>query len=963
MKNLFLLLPILFISVMASATLPPITGTTGICGGTSTTLSNATSGGTWTSSNTAIATVGASSGIVTGMASGTATISYTVGVDVAVTTVTVISSPPTTLGGCNNIGVGDTLNYGETFGCSMVSPTSYMFSTSNYSVASAVAWAVIGVAPGSVTVYMYGSTGCMVGTRNITVTPTRLISKITGNTILCPGNTATLANATAGGIWTSGSPSIATISTTGVTNAITPGYSAITYSLPATTVNCLTNVLVHQQPTPFAGPTSVCTGDSIVLSSSFIGYCTDVGLGGWFSSGDTSIAKNTGGKFKGINPGTVTITYTGYQSPGCTRTAVLTVNPASVAPITGAASVCVGASTTLTTSTPGGSWSSAAPGIATITSTGVVTGIVAGTATITYTINNVCGIHFGTAVVTVNPLPVAGTITGSSTVCAAASTAFTASLTGGVWSSSNTSISTVNVSGNVTGVAAGTALISYSVTNGCGIAIATKAITVNPLPVAGTITGATAVCVAATATLTSSVSGGSWSVSGTAATIVSGIVTGVSAGTAIISYTVTNGCGTAVATHTMTGNPLPVAGTLTGSSTVCAAASTALAASLTGGVWTSSNVSVATVDASGNVTGVAASIATISYSVTNGCGTAIATKSITVNPLPVAGTISGATTVCPGATGTLTSSSSGGVWSSSDVSAATIGTSGLVTGVSAGTTIISYTVTNGCGTDVTTHAMTVNPLPVAGAIAGDDSVCAGAHITLSATTAGGTWSSSNVGVATIDAAGVVAGIVPGTVIITYTVTNGCGTTTTTHAITVVVTYLPSITISVYPGSYDTFVATVTGAGPAPSYQWSNNGVMLAGATSATYITNTLHDGDSVCCKVYGTLPCGLEAVSCTIVHFSAGIATVSPAIQMALFPNPNDGMFTIKGVAGNNNPMTIEVRNMMGQLLLSERYTPVNGAVNKQLMMDRALPSGSYVLSVISEEGNSLLHSGFIIRH
>ena len=49
-----------------------------MCAGSSLALSDATSGGVWSSSNTAIATVTASTGIVTGVAAGTDTITYTV---------------------------------------------------------------------------------------------------------------------------------------------------------------------------------------------------------------------------------------------------------------------------------------------------------------------------------------------------------------------------------------------------------------------------------------------------------------------------------------------------------------------------------------------------------------------------------------------------------------------------------------------------------------------------------------------------------------------------------------------------------------------------------------------------------------------------------------------------------------------------------------------------------------------
>jgi len=56
----------------------PITGANTVCVSLTTTLSDATSGGTWSSSNTSVATVVTATGIVTGVALGTAAISYTV---------------------------------------------------------------------------------------------------------------------------------------------------------------------------------------------------------------------------------------------------------------------------------------------------------------------------------------------------------------------------------------------------------------------------------------------------------------------------------------------------------------------------------------------------------------------------------------------------------------------------------------------------------------------------------------------------------------------------------------------------------------------------------------------------------------------------------------------------------------------------------------------------------------------
>jgi len=65
-----------------------LSGTTTICKTNTTTISNATGGGVWSSSNTAVATV-STSGVVTGTGAGTATIAYTMGLGYGATAVTI----------------------------------------------------------------------------------------------------------------------------------------------------------------------------------------------------------------------------------------------------------------------------------------------------------------------------------------------------------------------------------------------------------------------------------------------------------------------------------------------------------------------------------------------------------------------------------------------------------------------------------------------------------------------------------------------------------------------------------------------------------------------------------------------------------------------------------------------------------------------------------------------------------
>jgi gliding motility-associated-like protein len=125
--------------------------------------------------------------------------------------------------------------------------------------------------------------------------------------------------------------------------------------------------------------------------------------------------------------------------------------------------------------------------------------------------------------------------------------------------------------------------------------------------------------------------------------------------------------------------------------------------------------------------------------------------------------------MCVGATGQLTDSVSGGTWSSATPSIAGIdGLSGLVTGATAGTCNITYSVA-GCNA---VTVVTIDPNPPA--ITGLNSLCTQASETLTDGIPGGTWSTSNGVVATVDpASGVLTGVTFGGFTVTYLLPTGC----------------------------------------------------------------------------------------------------------------------------------------------------------------------------------------------
>ena len=94
---------------------------------------------------------------------------------------------------------------------------------------------------------------------------------------------------------------------------------------------------------------------------------------------------------------------------------------------------------------------------------------------------------------------------------------------------------------------------------------------------------------------------------------------------------------------------------------------------------------------------------TYSLTVTDAAaGVTNASISVTVNAFPSVAAISGNATGCVGSTVALTDATTGGVWSSSNTTVATVGNTGLVNVLSLGSSTISYAVTNvsGCTTTV-----------------------------------------------------------------------------------------------------------------------------------------------------------------------------------------------------------------------------------------------------------------------
>ncbi|MES2703898.1 MAG: Ig-like domain-containing protein [Bacteroidota bacterium] len=872
-----------------------ITGTTVICVGATATLADATSGGAWTSGNTGIVTVGLSTGVITGVAAGTANITYTLTTGcTAIANVTVNPIPAAITGPLNVcLGLTTTLNNATGGGA---------WSSSDATVASISGTGVVtGNAIGVATISYTLGTGCF---RTVNVTVNALPAAITGTMTTCPGQTTTLADATTGGTWTSGTTTVATVvSTTGVVTGIAAGTANITYTL-STGCIAVATVTVNALPATITGTAGVCVGLTTTLSST-------TGGGAWTTSNGAIATVDAAGVVTGVAPGNATISYT--LGTGCFRTVNVTVNSLP-ATLTGTGTVCVGSTTSLASATTGGAFTSSTTSVATVNlTTGVVTGIGAGTSTITYTLSTGCTT---TTVVTVNALP--AVITGTATVCVASTRTLSSATAGGAWASGNTAVATIDAGGVVTGVATGTSMITYTLGTGC---FRTFTVSVNPLPAA--ISSVGSVCVGSNISLTNATSGGGWT-SGDASIATAGFntgtVTGIAAGVVNITYTIiSTGC---FVSTSVTVNPQPAA--ITGTANACIGATSTLSSATAGGAWSSSNTSVATIDAGGVVTGVTAGVSTISYILGTGC---FATRTVTVNSVP--GAISGTPTVCVGGTRSLTDATSGGSWSSSDVTIATVGTSsGVVTGIASGNVIITYTVAStGC---IATLSVTVSPQPAV--ITGTATVCAGSTTALANATGGGTWTSTNTSVATINTSGVVTGVAAGTTTISYTISTGCART-----MVVTVSALPAAisgSAAVCEGRTTTLSSTTTGG------TWTSSDVTVATIGSSNGVVTGLVAGTS---NITYSLATGCMAMVTVTVNVSpaaiTGTTTVCAGQTTTLANTVAGGIYSSSNasIASVNFSTGVVTGTSAGTATIS--YTLGNGCRVTQAVTVNAAPA------------------------
>ncbi len=471
-------------------------------------------------------------------------------------------------------------------------------------------------------------------------------------------------------------------------------YRCLVFNTDGSDTSDVISLSVDTLAASITGTSIVCAGSTTMLSNT-----TPDGV--WSAMHPDTLTVDAAGLVSGIGFGVDTVWYTvtnecGMSSAWATVRVDTTMVPAM---ITGPSHVCVGNMITLMNTNVIGthSWTTGMTGNSSVSASGVVTGLMSGMDTVTYTITNACNMLVATKEITIEVLPAAGTITGAGAVCAGSWIGLSSSEMGGIWLSGTPSVAVVNSAGNVTGIGIGTSAISYYQSNSCGAAIATHIVTVDIA--AAPIVGNDSVGIDSTLMLTNIVPGGIWSsLDEMIATVgsASGTVTGIDTGITTIMYTVTNTCGTTSSIITMNVGGLPDAGTLTGPDTVCVGSTITLTPSVAGGTWVSRHDTIATVDASGVVTGVELGRDTVDYYVTTAFGRSRVTKRVYVNDIPMV-SIEAPASVALGGNYTLTVTPTGGAFTTSNPAMTPLVGYGVFVVIDTGTSVFTYVATNGCG--------------------------------------------------------------------------------------------------------------------------------------------------------------------------------------------------------------------------------------------------------------------------
>lgn len=264
------------------------------------------------------------------------------------------------------------------------------------------------------------------------------------------------------------------------------------------------------------------------------------------------------------------------------------------------------------------------------------------------------------------------------------------------------------------------------------------------------------------------------------------------------------------------------------------------------------------------------------------------------------------------------------------------------------------------------------------AVAPDDTICIGDTLTFTGTATGGgasptfQWQKNLVNIPGATSANLTYSALANNdeIRLIYFGSGAClsapADTSAPIAITVQSGIVPAVGIDVQPGTSAPdntliiFTALDTNGGVAPTFKWYKNGTAIPGALSDVlpqYTTDDLHTGDQICVRMTSSLSCAMpdSASSCTALIEVTAIGGLTKEGGIKLYPNPNSGFFTLKGLVNYSKDLKIEILNALGQVVYSDKATPVNNVLNKNINLDANLANGVYHLRLSGERNMEIV--------
>jgi len=159
--------------------------------------------------------------------------------------------------------------------------------------------------------------------------------------------------------------------------------------------------------------------------------------------------------------------------------------------------------------------------------------------------------------------------------------------------------------------------------------------------------------------------------------------------------------------------------------------------------------------------------------------------------------------------------------------------------------------------------------------------------------------------------------------------------------------------NIKPGQVVMLSAVVTSAATNLSYQWYVNRVAIPTAIHDTFIYNHFDSTgiDSVSCVVTSEGLCTITTANWAMITVSdASVNQVNISDNILLYPNPNNGQFSLKGPMAYTH-LQLEIADMLGQIIYRQNLETYNGHLDQNFILPDNLPNGIYRLILHTGEG------------